>query len=263
MSQNNTNYMTSGQLAREAGVTLRTLRFYDQKGILVPAKRGIGNTRFYSPEDRDRLYEILCYKFMGMSLDEIREMLEQHREPKDISQILQQKVRETEEDVSGQMLRFAVIKDLKSLFEAGHEVQNWTAYAALIEYIQAKWDMIWQLNQMMLSDRMALSDQMTLGDLDDACEPNGNSEEMKRYFRLMTEVLQKMEQEVSPESEEMMELVGRYFAMQPNELLNKVDPEFMKVRSDRISDYWEEINAYMKKAIDHYRESRMKDENDK
>ena len=62
-----------GSLAREFDVTLRTLRFYEDKGLLTPKR--VGTTRLYSNCDRTRLKLILFSKQIGFSLVEIREIL--------------------------------------------------------------------------------------------------------------------------------------------------------------------------------------------
>jgi len=62
------------ELAKEFDVTPRTLRFYEQKGMISPTRRGAA--RVYSLEDRARLELILRGKRTGFSLDEIKEMLD-------------------------------------------------------------------------------------------------------------------------------------------------------------------------------------------
>lgn len=62
-----------GQLADEFDVTLRTLRFYEDKGLLAP--RRIGSTRIYSRGDRARLKIILLGKRLGFSLADVAEIL--------------------------------------------------------------------------------------------------------------------------------------------------------------------------------------------
>lgn len=62
-----------GDLAREFNVTLRTLRFYEDRKLLVPARSG--STRLYSAADRQRLKLILLAKRVGFSLAEIEEIL--------------------------------------------------------------------------------------------------------------------------------------------------------------------------------------------
>src|SRR6478672_4588341 len=61
-------------LCREFNVTPRTLRFYEQKGLLSPARRGW--TRLFSYRDRARLQLILRGKRVGFALEEIKEMLD-------------------------------------------------------------------------------------------------------------------------------------------------------------------------------------------
>jgi DNA-binding transcriptional MerR regulator len=64
---------TISDLARDFGVTLRTLRFYEARGLLSPARSGM--TRIYSARDRARLALILKGKQLGFTLVEIRAML--------------------------------------------------------------------------------------------------------------------------------------------------------------------------------------------
>jgi DNA-binding transcriptional MerR regulator len=65
--------ITIGELARESGVTLRALRFYQSKGLLAPQRSGCA--RVFTHADRDRLALILQGKRLGFTLIEIREML--------------------------------------------------------------------------------------------------------------------------------------------------------------------------------------------
>ncbi len=67
-----------GDLAREFDVTLRTLRFYEDRGLVTPTRSG--TTRLYSEQDRERLRIALFCKRIGLSLGDIREMLDLHEE---------------------------------------------------------------------------------------------------------------------------------------------------------------------------------------
>lgn len=64
---------TIGELAREFGVTLRALRFYENKGLLGPQREGLN--RLYSQKDRSRLALILKGKKLGFTLNEIQQMV--------------------------------------------------------------------------------------------------------------------------------------------------------------------------------------------
>ncbi|MCP5432350.1 MAG: MerR family DNA-binding transcriptional regulator [Alphaproteobacteria bacterium] len=65
---------TISQLAAEFGVTARAMRFYEDRGLLSPARRG--QARIYSRRDRARLALIVRGKRVGFSLTEIGEMLD-------------------------------------------------------------------------------------------------------------------------------------------------------------------------------------------
>jgi DNA-binding transcriptional MerR regulator len=67
-------WFTIGDLAREFNVTLRTLRFYEDKGLIHPRRDGVN--RVYGRRDRARLKLVLMGKRVGFSLTEIREMLD-------------------------------------------------------------------------------------------------------------------------------------------------------------------------------------------
>ena len=63
-----------GDLAREFDVTLRTIRFYEDEGLLSPRREG--SRRIYSKRDQVRLKLILRGKRLGFSLADVREMIE-------------------------------------------------------------------------------------------------------------------------------------------------------------------------------------------
>ncbi len=64
------------QLSRLAGVTTRTLRWYDQLGLLKPSRVAESGYRYYGPAEVDRLQHILYYRALGVGLARIRECLD-------------------------------------------------------------------------------------------------------------------------------------------------------------------------------------------
>jgi len=69
-------YFTSGQLAKMAKVSVRTIRFYDTANILKPSNvNDETGARLYVREDFLKLEQILLYKYLGFSLDEIKELM--------------------------------------------------------------------------------------------------------------------------------------------------------------------------------------------
>ncbi|MEK1888049.1 MAG: MerR family DNA-binding transcriptional regulator [Phyllobacterium sp.] len=67
------------ELTREFGVSTRTLRFYEDEGLIHPIRRG--RTRLFRPSDRHLLKQILRGKRLGFSIAEIHEIVQMYREP--------------------------------------------------------------------------------------------------------------------------------------------------------------------------------------
>ena len=65
--------MTISQMSRAYGVSLRTLRFYEDRGLIKPRREG--NARFYRPADRVRMEMILKGKKLGFTLTEIQDLI--------------------------------------------------------------------------------------------------------------------------------------------------------------------------------------------
>lgn len=65
-------YYTSGQFAKMANVSIRTIRYYDKQGLLKPAGKSEKGYRLYTDTDFAKLQKILSLKYLGFSLDEIR-----------------------------------------------------------------------------------------------------------------------------------------------------------------------------------------------
>jgi DNA-binding transcriptional MerR regulator len=66
---------TVGKVARLAHVSVRALRHYDELGLLRPSRRTEAGYRLYTSEDLERLQQVLFYKELGFSLEEIRDLM--------------------------------------------------------------------------------------------------------------------------------------------------------------------------------------------
>ncbi|MBA8824996.1 DNA-binding transcriptional MerR regulator [Saccharopolyspora lacisalsi] len=65
-----------GEVAERTGLSLRTIRYYEEVGLVVPSARSQGGFRLYAEPDIERLEVIKRMKPLGFQLDEMRELLE-------------------------------------------------------------------------------------------------------------------------------------------------------------------------------------------
>jgi DNA-binding transcriptional MerR regulator len=83
-----------GDLAKLTGLTVRTLRFYDQIGLFSPSGHSDSGHRLYNQDDIKQLHQILSLKYLGLSLEEIQSVLKGHTNtPSDIMDIQIERVR--------------------------------------------------------------------------------------------------------------------------------------------------------------------------
>ncbi|MEO9337989.1 MerR family DNA-binding transcriptional regulator [Mesorhizobium sp. SB112] len=72
-------YYSITELTREFDISTRTLRFYEDEGLIQPVRRG--RTRLFRPTDRHLVRQIMRGKRLGFSINEIREIIQMYREP--------------------------------------------------------------------------------------------------------------------------------------------------------------------------------------
>ena len=72
---------TVGEVAAMAGVTVRTLHHYDRIGLLSPSGRSAAGYRLYAPDDLDRLHQVLLYRELGFSLEDVAALLADDADP--------------------------------------------------------------------------------------------------------------------------------------------------------------------------------------
>lgn len=81
---------TITELAREFDITPRTIRFYEDQGLISPKREGSGGrVRVYGARDRTRLKLTLRGKRLGLTLSEIKDLVDMYDSPKDSSAQLQ------------------------------------------------------------------------------------------------------------------------------------------------------------------------------
>lgn len=90
--------MKIGELARETGVSVRTLHHYDEMKLLTPSKRGGSGHRIYDKNDVVRLHHILSLKRLNLTLQEIRDII--GKENTDIAILLDRNIEALEEEIA-------------------------------------------------------------------------------------------------------------------------------------------------------------------
>jgi len=185
--------MTVGELAKRVGVTVRTIQYYDQKGLLHPSKIGDANQRLYSDSDETEMRRILVLKYLGLSLSDIAGRAISSKDE------FAHAVRESEDKLSQEIVRsferMSALKALINAFENEDEV-DWARATAVIDLVQSNSELFWE--------------QVAGFEDDDSSHTGFSRQEMLAWHSLMGETIEAMQKHADPLSERGMALGARY-----------------------------------------------------
>ena len=105
---------TTGEIAKLCGVTVRTVQYYDTRGILIPSELSEGGRRLYSEDDLKRM-KIICFlRELDLPIDAISQILKEEHPEKVISLLVEQQETILLEEISEKQEKLAKLRELKS-----------------------------------------------------------------------------------------------------------------------------------------------------
>ena len=128
------------EFANLSGVTVRTLHHYDRLGLLKPSRYTGAGFRLYSEDDFARLEQIVALKFIGFSLNEIKDILK--RGTSDLATTLRQQRQAIEEKRDRLELAVKAIERAEYVV-ATSRAPGWETFAKIIEVINMQSNMDW------------------------------------------------------------------------------------------------------------------------
>ena len=135
-------FMTVGQIAKKMGVTARTLQYYDREGVLSPTAASEGGRRLYTDKDMVKLHQILSMKYLGFSLDDIKNRLVSLDTPTDVAAALTENAAAIREKMAALLETLEAIETLKAEVLQMKSV-DFKKYADIVASLQIKNEMYW------------------------------------------------------------------------------------------------------------------------
>ena len=136
------DYMTVGEMAKKMGVTVRTLQYYDQQGLLSPSAESEGGRRLYTDRDMILLHQILSLKHLGFSLDAIKNHLTALETPADVAAALTEQASVLRRKIETLSESLQAIEALKTEVLQMQSV-DFKKYADIIVNLQMKNESYW------------------------------------------------------------------------------------------------------------------------
>ena len=105
---------TTGELAKQCGVTVRTVQYYDTRGILIPSELSEGGRRLYSEEDLKRMKLICFLRGLDIPIDAISQILQEEHPEKLISLLIEQQESVLSEEIAEKQEKLTKLRELKN-----------------------------------------------------------------------------------------------------------------------------------------------------
>ena len=113
---------TTGEIAKLCGVTVRTVQYYDTRGILVPTSLSEGGRRLYSDDDLRRMRVICFLRELGLPIDTIGQILEEEDPGSLIELLLQQQETALREEIDTQTEKLEKLEALRRELKSAGEI---------------------------------------------------------------------------------------------------------------------------------------------
>ncbi|MCL1844494.1 MAG: MerR family transcriptional regulator [Defluviitaleaceae bacterium] len=109
------NY-TTGEMAKLCNVSVRTVQYYDHKGVLHPSSESEGGRRIYSDDDLTKLRLICTLKSIGLSLDSIKSIMESELSEKILTILLDEQLKTLNSEIDERKKQIEMIAAIKENF---------------------------------------------------------------------------------------------------------------------------------------------------
>lgn len=194
-------YMTVGEVAKKMNVTVRTLQYYDKEGLLMPSASTEGGRRLYTDKDLILLHQILSLKYLGFSLDDIKQRLIALETPADVANALTEQakaIRRKIEDLSESLSSIELLREeaLKM------QTVDFKKYADIIVNLQMKNEFYYMIKHF---------DGDMLDHIRSKFNPKSGRDFIDRFSRLIDEIVLLKNTDVPPESENSQRIAKEYW----------------------------------------------------
>lgn len=197
--------LSTGELAKRMNVTVRTLQYYDREGLLSPSSFSEGGRRLYSTKDIVKLHQILSFKYLGFSLEEIKARIFSLDTPEQVTEVLDQQYQTIQEQIETLQEALEAIAALRNEVREMDQV-DFGKYADIIELLRQgnKNYWVWKLFDSEVTEHIKKRFQEN---------PDLAEEINETYPRLLKKAVSLVRKKESPESKESLALAEEWWKM--------------------------------------------------
>lgn len=236
--------LTVGELAKIMNITVRTLQYYDKEGLLTPSSKSEGGRRLYTKKDVVKLHQILSFKYLGFSLEDIKHKLISLDDPNDVVNILNSQEKSLNSQISKLQKAVNAIQSLRDEVKQSHDV-DFNKYANIISMIQQENEGYWVIK--FFDDNLLTHarDKFSI-------KPEIARALFNKWQGLCDDISSLSEQNISPESEEGQDLAKQWWTLVMDFTEGDLSMLPELVAFNETKEFWTEEMMKKQKAADNF-----------
>ena len=220
--EENRDYFSIGELAQRVGVTVRTIQYYDQAGLLSPSAKGSQNRRLYTEENVNDMYRILTLKYMGLSLSEIKENISGYQTNTDFRALADRQMNDIEKGFQELIKRFTTVRTLlDEMNRRPHDNVQWNDLVQTIEDCQDDSQFFWRLT--FIRDDESAEEQHA----PEEGRTKTREETVSTWHELIADTIRIIAEGQVIDSEDNQSLAKRYLALGDDQQAISLDQDFI------------------------------------
>ena len=242
--------MTIGEIAKEANVSIRTIHYYDQCGLLKAAAYSEGGYRLYSNKELVMLFQIKGLKELGLSLNEIKQQLLSFDVPEKVLEILKRQKRIIAGNIQNLQNTFTAIELLEDEITKTNSV-NFAKYAETISNMRDEQESLWLLDIMGQDLREHFSHRF---------DEEAGADFYKNLMELIDSIIKVQKSGAKPRSAKGQKLASSFWTMVEEVLDGNMNLfSSMHTFSDKLADNatefaqkWTQVEPFINEALEIY-----------
>ncbi|MCL2841418.1 MAG: MerR family transcriptional regulator [Defluviitaleaceae bacterium] len=192
--------MTVSEIAKEAGVTVRTVQYYDNAGILKPSSYSEGGNRLYTNKELVLLHQIKGLKQLGLTLSEIKQSIVALDEPEKVLSLLKEQKAIIEKNIQNLQSTIYAIDVLEMDVKNSDRV-DFEKYAKILSITNEDWSNLWNLKVMNQDLQKHILDRFNAENAIDFYE---------KLLKIFDNIIQAKKDGVQPDSIEGEKLLNQF-----------------------------------------------------
>lgn len=243
-------YMTVGELAKKMNTTVRTLQYYDKEGLLSPSAESEGGRRLYTDKDIIRLHQVQSMKYLGFSLDDIKNRLMSLETSTDVAGALSEQATVIREKIASLSDVLQAIEKLRTETLQMQTV-DWGKYSDIVINLQMKNEFYGLVKHF---------DDKTLEHFHSRFDMESGTAILNTMNRLFDEVAEHIKYGIPPESGQGQSIAKAWWDMVSEFTGGDMSllPGLMEIAENKDiwaegwKERWSGAEAYLRKALETY-----------